>query len=299
MVSVCLITYNHEDFIVEAIESVLDQQLDCTWEFIIADDCSTDKTGEIVEDYAKANPNLIRKLDNSTNLGAAKNFLRLLDAAKGKYIAYLEGDDYWIDSHKLQKQMNYMEEHDNHSMCYHPVKWIVDGELTEKMSNTEDGATLEIDDVLRNGWQIRSSSMFWRRFSLPQGFESLYVGDYPLHILLADRGTIGFIREAMSIYRINPEGWVEKNYKKEDFRSKLKLLNDELFSLRFIKTVVKPKNTSKVNRRISNVKTSFVLMNKKVLKSFRVRDIVGYLGVFNFEVILKVFRKGINKYDRR
>jgi glycosyltransferase involved in cell wall biosynthesis len=284
---------------VEAIESVLDQQLDCTWEFIIADDCSTDKTGEIVEDYAKANPNLIRKLDNSTNLGAAKNFLRLLDAAKGKYIAYLEGDDYWIDSHKLQKQMNYMEEHDNHSMCYHPVKWIVDGELTEKMSNTEDGATLEIDDVLRNGWQIRSSSMFWRRFSLPQGFESLYVGDYPLHILLADRGTIGFIREAMSIYRINPEGWVEKNYKKEDFRSKLKLLNDELFSLRFIKTVVKPKNTSKVNRRISNVKTSFVLMNKKVLKSFRVRDIVGYLGVFNFEVILKVFRKGINKYDRR
>jgi glycosyltransferase involved in cell wall biosynthesis len=299
VVSVCLITYNHEDFIVEAIESVLDQQLDCTWEFIIADDCSTDKTGEIVEDYAKANPNLIRKLDNSTNLGAAKNFLRLLDAAKGKYIAYLEGDDYWIDSHKLQKQMNYMEEHDNHSMCYHPVKWIVDGELTEKMSNTEDGATLEIDDVLRNGWQIRSSSMFWRRFSLPQGFESLYVGDYPLHILLADRGTIGFIREAMSIYRINPEGWVEKNYKKEDFRSKLKLLNDELFSLRFIKTVVKPKNTSKVNRRISNVKTSFVLMNKKVLKSFRVRDIVGYLGVFNFEVILKVFRKGINKYDRR
>ena len=105
-VSVLMITYNHENFIREAIEGVLMQKTDFPIELIIGEDCSTDGTRKIVMEYASKYPDIIRPLLPDSNLGMMKNFIETMQAATGKYIALCEGDDYWTDPYKLQKQVD-------------------------------------------------------------------------------------------------------------------------------------------------------------------------------------------------
>ena len=108
MVSVCMITYNHESFISEAIKSVLSQQVDFSLEVVISNDCSTDNTHRIIEELIKSNTNLNIKFsytNQKSNLGVMSNFIFALKKCQGKYIALCEGDDYWIDKGKLQKQV--------------------------------------------------------------------------------------------------------------------------------------------------------------------------------------------------
>lgn len=111
LVSIGLMTYNHEAFIAKAIESVLMQETNFTYELVIAEDCSTDRTREIILNYKKKYPNLIRLLLQDQNVGMKKNSNDLRRACWGKYRANLEGDDYWIDPGKLQKQVDFLESH--------------------------------------------------------------------------------------------------------------------------------------------------------------------------------------------
>src|SRR5688572_11378120 len=117
IVSVCLITYNHVSFIRDAIEGVLSQKVNFPWEFIIADDFSVDGSRDIVVEYQKKYPELIRLILQEKNVGAANNWFDLMKAPKGKYIAYFEGDDYWIDDHKLQKQVDFLEKNEKYVGC--------------------------------------------------------------------------------------------------------------------------------------------------------------------------------------
>ena len=113
IVSVLMITYNHENFIREAIDGVLMQKTTFPIELIIGEDCSTDSTRKIVVEYAEKYPDLIRPLLPGSNLGMMKNFNKTMEAAKGKYIAICEGDDYWTDPLKLQKQVDILEANEN------------------------------------------------------------------------------------------------------------------------------------------------------------------------------------------
>ena len=141
---------------------------------------------------------IIRLIKREKNVGPGVNFVELINSAKGKYIAYLEGDDYWTDECKLQKQYDFLESHKEFSCCYHKIKWEFTYEANEndyKKPNENDPLISTIYDVLEKGWFIRSSSLFFRNIKLPTGFEQLYIGDYPLHVLLADRGKIYFIND--------------------------------------------------------------------------------------------------------
>jgi glycosyltransferase involved in cell wall biosynthesis len=111
LVSVKMITYNHEPYISQAIEGVLKQKTDFPIELIIGEDCSTDRTREIVLEYQKKYPNKIRVLISESNIGGNKNSKRVYAACRGKYVAYCEGDDYWHNPDKLQIQIGYMEAH--------------------------------------------------------------------------------------------------------------------------------------------------------------------------------------------
>jgi glycosyltransferase involved in cell wall biosynthesis len=122
LVSVCLITYNQEQFISEAIESALMQEADFKYEIVISDDCSTDRTREICETYQQSYPDVIRLLPKTANVGLKKNFVRALTECQGKYIAYLEGDDKWTSPHKLAKQADVME-HDEGVVLVH-TDWV-------------------------------------------------------------------------------------------------------------------------------------------------------------------------------
>lgn len=119
IVSIITITYNHEPFIAETIEGVLMQQVNFPMEFIIAEDCSTDNTLAICQQYAANYPQLIKLITSETNVGAVANELRAMQVAQGKYIAFCEGDDYWTDPLKLQKQVNFLEKNADYSVCFH------------------------------------------------------------------------------------------------------------------------------------------------------------------------------------
>ena len=117
--SVVTITYNHAPYIAKCIEGVLMQQVNFPMEFIIAEDCSTDGTRAICEEYAKKYPDLIRLLPSEGNMGAVMNEQRAFEAARGKYIATCEGDDYWTDPLKLQKQVDFLESHPECTASFH------------------------------------------------------------------------------------------------------------------------------------------------------------------------------------
>ncbi len=118
LVSVKMITYNHAPFIAQAIQSVLSQKTDFPFELVIGEDCSTDGTRDIVFEHQKKHPDIIRVITSAENVGMAKNSLRTAKACAGKYLAFCEGDDYWHDPLKLQKQVDYLESHPDCGLVY-------------------------------------------------------------------------------------------------------------------------------------------------------------------------------------
>ena len=120
-VSVTIITYNHEKFIRKTLDSVLMQKVNFQYEIVIGEDCSTDNTKKILLEYQNKHPGKIRLLLAENNQGLVRNFMQTYRACKGEYIATLDGDDYWISSRKLQKQVDFLDRHGDFSMCFHPV----------------------------------------------------------------------------------------------------------------------------------------------------------------------------------
>ena len=114
-----MVTYNHEKWISQAIEGVLKQKTSFSIELVIGEDCSTDKTRDIIWSFSTKNPGIIKAYFNQENLGLAKNFSQLLNKCKGNYIAICEGDDFWTDPDKLQKQVEFLETNPNFIMSTH------------------------------------------------------------------------------------------------------------------------------------------------------------------------------------
>lgn len=214
LVSICMITYNHEKFISEAIEGVLMQKTNFPIELVIGEDCSTDNTRSICIEYQKKYPDLIRLLLPDKNLGMHSNFIATLKACKGKYIAVCEGDDYWTDSSKLQKQVDFLESNPEYVACCHNV--IVIDEIQNQryqMWTWNDYNDISIVE-LALGNKISTLSICYRNYKeiinkISFFFENHYdvpVGDYILNIFLAQKGKIRYFPHKMGIYRINSQG---------------------------------------------------------------------------------------------
>lgn len=211
-VSICITTYNHEKYIAEAIESVLMQKTNFEYEIIIGEDESKDRTREIVQAYKNKYPDkIILFLNNRSNVIFIEgrptgrwNFINNLKHAKGQYIALLEGDDYWTDNHKLQKQIDFLDNHPGSTLCFHDV--LVKNEGTSKQETVFPGiAPLTFDRLLENNF-IPTCSVVYRRIfdfnELPAWYRySVPMGDWPLHVLHAHEGKIGKIDKVMAVYR--------------------------------------------------------------------------------------------------
>ncbi|MDR0604779.1 MAG: glycosyltransferase [Bacteroidales bacterium] len=130
MLSVCLITYNHEAYIREAIDSVLMQKTNFPIEIVIGEDCSTDNTRNLCIEYKEKFPDIIKLLLPEKNVGARQNFINTINMCKGKYIALCEGDDYWTDPLKLQKQVDFMEANEEYSITCH--RYTIINEMKEE-----------------------------------------------------------------------------------------------------------------------------------------------------------------------
>lgn len=130
MVSVCCTTYNQVQFIAQTIDSFLMQQTNFQFEVVIGDDCSTDGTSEVLKKYKEKHPEIVKIISAKKNVGAHQNMIDTVKNCKGKYIALCDGDDYWTDARKLQKQVDFLEQNPDYVMCCHYTRVIDTNENT-------------------------------------------------------------------------------------------------------------------------------------------------------------------------
>lgn len=209
-VSVLMITYNHEPFIAQAIESVLMQRTDFDYELVIGEDCSTDRTRDIVVNYRDRYPGRLRAFLRPQNLGANENFIAALEACQGEYVAWLDGDDYWTSPDKLQTQIEYMDSHPESAISFHNAVVFVEGNPMEGVISSPPTAKafFDLQDILQRDFILTCSVVLRRSMigEFPVRLQSLKGVDWPLLVLCAQRGTIGFVDEVMAAHRIHAGG---------------------------------------------------------------------------------------------
>lgn len=210
-VSVLVVTYNHEKSVAQALDSVLMQQVSFDYEIIITEDCSTDSTRDIIIGYQERYPDRIRSLLSEHNLGLLVVLVRGIQASQGQYIALLDGDDYWTSPHKLQKQVDFLDNHPECVTCFHNVLVFYDDNSQEPYySNPPDQKEIStLEDLLEGCFIMTCSTMFRRSVlgKLPDWFSTTeVVGDWAAHIAVAEYGEIGYINEVMGAYRKHSGG---------------------------------------------------------------------------------------------
>jgi glycosyltransferase involved in cell wall biosynthesis len=211
-VSVAIATYNHKRDIAQAIDSAVMQQTDFEYEIVIGEDCSTDGTREIVLDYAARHPNRIRAFCRECNMGPRNNAMALLAASHGEYVAMLEGDDYWISPHKLQKQVDLMESDDNCVVCGSRGYVWRDGDETPYSIGPDHPidtlAAYGQDELLRNKWWLKTCSRLYPRRIL-EGVPGAFTGDWGTTLYIASQwpsARVGFVNEVLAVHREHAGG---------------------------------------------------------------------------------------------
>ena len=212
LVSIITFTYNHEKFIAKAIEGFLIQKTSFPIEVLINEDASTDGTAAIVRKYEAEHPEIIKgfyQAENQYSKGENPTAF-YLSIAKGKYIALCDGDDYWTDPLKLQKQVDFLKEHQDISACYHPAYQLF--EKTGKFKGIigrRTGGVYSFDETLYMQGLPLCSLMFRRNLipnPIPSWFYNVSAGDQALFFMLAKQGRIAFLENVSAVYRYHSQG---------------------------------------------------------------------------------------------
>lgn len=220
-----VITYNHASFIEAAIESVLMQETTVDFEVLVSEDCSTDGTREIVMRLAESHPDRIRMLLSDRNLNDNSVIRRGLEAARGPYVALLDGDDLWTSKHKLQRQVDYMAHHPECAVCFHNATVAYENGVTTRHPFHEDQPSHRLSsprpkpvstlaDVIRTNFIPTCSAAVRPEavLPLPEWYDGLDYGDWPLYVLAAQHGELAYLDELMALYRVHPGGLWTMNH---------------------------------------------------------------------------------------
>ncbi|WP_435579666.1 glycosyltransferase family 2 protein [Gilvibacter sp.] len=225
-ISVGVVTYNHEKYIEQCLEGILMQKVDFNYEIILGEDDSTDNTRAICQKYAQQYPDKIRLFLRSRedviyingNPTGRYNFIENLKQCKGKYMALCEGDDYWTDPLKLQKQVDFLEANPDYAICFHEAKieWAQQKKYNEIVLNSDfpwnamspEKDVYDISDVIKGSFMATASVVFRRELlpSLPTWFKEVQSGDMALYALITGNLKIKFLNEIMCIYRRHEKG---------------------------------------------------------------------------------------------
>ena len=208
MVSVCIVTYNQEQYIAQTLESVLAQKTTFSFEIVVGEDVSKDKTRAICEDYAARYPSVIRLLDTPKNLGAMQNSLSTFRESRGKYIALLEGDDYWIDDKKLQKQVEALEQDDLRTVCFTGRKDFDEEKNVFVTVHGDRGDNCFYPKDFAQETFFHTSTAMFRQPKTDDWLEKLAqftIGDRPMFILLlTESGGYAYkLKDICSVFRLN------------------------------------------------------------------------------------------------
>lgn len=217
VLSVLLLTYNHEAFIAESIESALNQKTDFEYEILVGEDCSTDNTREIVKEYASKYPNKIKLISSDSNVGAIKNEIRLYEASRGIYLTFLEGDDYWILENKLQMQKDFLDSNPDYGLVHSDVDLLYhkSGKLIRNL-NTSTKVVVNNDtiyeDLLKPGHIIKTMTACFRKDILSKHFDynivlerNWQLTDLPIWLTLCFNSKSHYINESTAVYRLLEE----------------------------------------------------------------------------------------------
>jgi glycosyltransferase involved in cell wall biosynthesis len=207
--SVMMITYNHERFIAQALESVLAQRVNFDYEIVIGEDCSTDGTRQILMDFCRRYPKRIVPLLRDKNVGPMRNLEATLAACRGQYLALLEGDDYWTSPEKLERQVNFLDIHPGSSICCHRVRFLNETGFAEAdVFPSLPAGTYTIQDLLKGNFVMTCSAVLRRDLvpALPHWFRKMKLGDWPMFALAARHGSIELMDEVMAAYRVHTGG---------------------------------------------------------------------------------------------
>lgn len=234
-------TYNQEKYIEKCIQGVISQKTKYKFVLLISDDNSCDSTREIIELYRKKYPNIIKPIYRNENLGPMDNFVKSLNLIHTKYVALCDGDDFWTDDKKIEKQLDFLETHPEYSMCFHQTEIFYESInkksiVFPKLSKSE----LSINDILHDNPIVANTAvyrwMYFEKDSLLNDFpKNIVPGDYYLNIMHAAVGKIHFVNEVMSKYRKHSEGmWYYSD--NNEYQLKFYLKNGKKY-LKFYKEV--------------------------------------------------------------
>ncbi|MGZ2368730.1 glycosyltransferase [Ancylomarina sp. YFZ004] len=227
LVSINCITYNQENYIAQTLEGFLMQETTFPIEIIVCEDASTDNTAKIIQEYADKHPDLIIPLIQKTNQysqGISPGLEIVMPRCKGKYIALCEGDDYWTDPYKLQKQVDFLEANPEYTFTFHDYEILDENSGTKSLGigNRKIDELVDLESIILKK-NIATASVMHRNILtkqiLPDWVLKITQGDYGLIILLAERGFGKYLSDVMSVYRIHGGGvWSGNNisYRNEE-----------------------------------------------------------------------------------
>lgn len=218
-VTIICVAYNQEKYIAQTLDSFINQKTNFPFVVLIGDDCSTDSTRKIIQDYAQKYPDIIKPILREKNIGAINNSLDLYARTNAEYATICEGDDYYLDENKLQKQVDFLESHPDFSICFHPVKvFYDDGSKPDEIFPTPEfrfnKTVLTIEDLLKHNFIQTSSVMYrWDFVDKTEIYPpNILPGDWFMHLKHAQKGKIGFLDGVMSTYRRHKGGlWWDSN----------------------------------------------------------------------------------------
>ena len=302
LVSICCITYNHAEYIRQCLDGFLMQNTSFSYEIIINDDCSTDGTTDVIREYEERYPTQIEPIyhvENEYSKGVRGMFVTYcFPKAKGKYIAMCEGDDFWIDPLKLQKQVDFMETNPDYSMCCSDAI-IFTNERTLDWCRYNRSQQVPVKDIiLGGGLFVQTASLLFKRTLIkaedyPEEARKCHVGDYPLQLFAALKGKVYWFAEKQVAYRYqSANSWTRRNLQfsfdkqLKDWQSELAMLDSmdllssniytQYFTRRkidfiYIKFLLYPKQHSLLKEYFCDITSLFSLKQRIVCFFVRTR----------------------------
>jgi RimJ/RimL family protein N-acetyltransferase/glycosyltransferase involved in cell wall biosynthesis len=291
LVSVFMITYNHGRFIKEALDGILNQKVNFDLEIIVGEDCSSDNTREILLEYKNKYPNLFQLLLHSPNVGAKQNHILTQTACKGKYIAFCEGDDYWTDPYKLQKQVDFLESNHEYSHCWTRFKKF--NQNTQEITNDNNSKFFNknekgIDftfEKFTSGWELGIQTLVFRNSHFPNNSFNKYKYFRDVHLIveLLVRGKGYCINNICAIYRKHENG-IFSGINEEKINYEAFLIFKEIFYVN--KEILELKKPLKYYLD----KTILTAIEKKKI-IFSIKLILEYNKLFHDVLVLKHYFK--------
>ncbi len=311
VLSIVCSTYNHEKFIQKALDGFLMQKTNFVFEILVHDDASVDKTPTIVKEYEKRFPHIIKPIYQVINQFSQgkKPFINFqYPRVKGKYIAMCEGDDYWTDPLKLQKQVDFLEKNTDYSFAFHDVNRVDpdDNELARNISvaNKFNKNEFSQEEVITLPFFINTVSLVYKNsFSIPNWFSELAMGDKPLLKLLGTKGKGYFFNETMASYREHPGG-ITKTMETFKDKNRVIKINDNIFIYEKLLTMVAGNSTieSILQKRIEWEKYVIQFYNPNSGFFYRTKKIALHIAFikrqqkFKSEVIARlIFTRGVSR----